>query len=145
MSTKPARPRPVSSDSSEFERLAPLIDVALFESGEHETRAYVWQQIESGHAQLWPGRKSVAVTQVCGHSTGQKTLNIWLAAGDMAELRTMLALGEQWARSIGCDRMELTGRKGWERALPDYDLTAVTLTKELDGPEETDADRTPRG
>jgi hypothetical protein len=38
---------------------------------------------------------------------------------------------ECWAKSQGCDAMELQARPGWKKALPDYDMTHVYLEKEL--------------
>jgi hypothetical protein len=38
---------------------------------------------------------------------------------------------EHWARSQGCDAMELQARPGWMKALPDYDMTHVILEKRL--------------
>jgi len=38
---------------------------------------------------------------------------------------------EMWARSVGADGLEILGRKGWARVLPDdYSLTQVVMRKE---------------
>ena len=59
--------------------------------------------------------------------------DIWVAGGDLKELVDLKNERiEPIARSMSCDRMIITGRKGWEKVLTDYRLTAVKLMKELD-------------
>lgn len=38
---------------------------------------------------------------------------------------------ETFARNEGCQKIRLSGRKGWERVFPDYSTTCVTLEKRL--------------
>ena len=38
---------------------------------------------------------------------------------------------EDWIKRIGCKRITLTGRKGWLRVLPDYELQTITMVKTL--------------
>lgn len=77
----------------------------------------VEELIFGGNAHFWPGLRSAAVTQWVHYPTG-KTLNVWLAGGDLNELvNDMLPAGEVWAKERGCTRVLLYGRKGWERAL----------------------------
>jgi hypothetical protein len=38
---------------------------------------------------------------------------------------------ESWARTMGCYAIEIVGREGWQRVLPDYKRTAVVLEKPL--------------
>lgn len=71
--------------------------------------------LDEGKYQLWPGERSVAVTEVIRHPT-ERTCHIWLAGGDLDELRTMFPACERWARHIGCARMTIVGRDGWGRA-----------------------------
>jgi hypothetical protein len=77
-----------------------------------------------GRALLWPGAKSAAVTEF------NKDLHIWLAGGDLGELKRMEQSAEAHAREWGCDRMTIIGRKGWERALPGYRRVTL-LVKDL--------------
>lgn len=57
---------------------------------------------------------------------------IWIAAGKGVEhSHSMLQEIERWFKSMGCVRAEISGRKGWERVLPDYQVSSVTLRKEL--------------
>jgi hypothetical protein len=57
-----------------------------------------------------------------------RVCRIWLAGGDMAELTTeMLPQVEAWAKANGCTRMEIVGRKGWKRVLPEYSEPPQTV------------------
>jgi hypothetical protein len=38
---------------------------------------------------------------------------------------------EQYARDEGCARMRIEGRRGWQRALPEYQRTGVILERRL--------------
>jgi hypothetical protein len=57
---------------------------------------------------------------------------VWIAAGQGLEhARSFLSEVERWFKSKGCSRVDIAGRRGWERALPDYEFRAVVLSKEL--------------
>jgi hypothetical protein len=73
--------------------------------------------VQSDHAQLWAGKRSVVVTRV-NDFTRARLATIWLAGGDMDELvGTMLPQIETWARENGCSELALAGRKGWQRVM----------------------------
>ncbi len=38
---------------------------------------------------------------------------------------------EPWAKNLGCEKMELIGRKGWLKWLPDYELQEIVMVKSL--------------
>lgn len=55
-----------------------------------------------------------------------------LCAGDMGSLSRILdarILIEDYGRQLGADIIEVAGRRGWERVLPDYTPAAVILRK----------------
>lgn len=56
---------------------------------------------------------------------------VWLAAGTALEqgLRFFAAEIEPWLFEQGCEWIEVQGRKGWRKMLPDYDEPAVVLRK----------------
>ena len=56
---------------------------------------------------------------------------IWLAGGNLEELMRAEKSISVWAKSHGCDAMEINGRIGWKRQLKDYTATSVVLTKDL--------------
>ena len=38
---------------------------------------------------------------------------------------------ERWAKAAGCHRIEVVGRKGWARVLPDFRIKNVTFVKDI--------------
>lgn len=69
------------------------------------------REIAAGRAWFVPGQKAAAVVQFTTDA------NFWLAGGDLGEILERMPGVEAWARDLGCDRMTLIGRKGWERVL----------------------------
>jgi hypothetical protein len=102
------------SDEEDFERLRHHVAAALeYSGGTHEIED-IAEGIRRGQFQLWSGRDSAVVTEICVYPQ-LKDLHYFLAGGDLDELRLMRPLIEQWGKSIGCSRVSLAGRKGWER------------------------------
>lgn len=92
----------------------------------------VAREIIDGKAQHWRGEKSEIVTEIKSFPL-MKVCRIWLAGGDMDELvNVMLPDVEAWAKDNGCARVEIVGRKGWKRALPEYREPYAVLHKELE-------------
>lgn len=117
-----------------WEQSAPFLQDALDRSGNEYTLEQVRARVEdpSGRTQWWPGQRSAAVTEIV--QVGDKlVLNCWLAGGDLGELRDMIDAAELFARRLGCDSVQVSGRKGWVRALRDkgYEPIAYTVEKEL--------------
>lgn len=88
--------------------------------------------LESGQASLYAGRQSAMLVEVVEYPQW-RGLHIFLAGGDLDELRGMLPLLEAAAKSAGCTKIGLTGRPGWVRALKTcgYAHKAAVVEKEL--------------
>lgn len=56
---------------------------------------------------------------------------LWLGAGDLRLITSVHGIVENWFRSMGCKYVQVTGRRGWKKSLPDYDEIAVILVKTL--------------
>lgn len=89
--------------------------------------------IESKKAQLFIFRGeeilSAWVTSV-ENSPSQKWLRIlWAGGKEMDKWFHFLYSIEQWAKSIGCEKVVVIGRVGWEKKLTDYRKTAVIFEK----------------
>jgi hypothetical protein len=83
--------------------------------------------------QLWPGDSSVVVTEVIVYPQ-LRDLHFFLAGGNLDELKQIHQIIENWGRSVGCTRVTLAGRRGWERTfLKDkgYEPQWFILSKEL--------------
>lgn len=94
--------------------------------------------VERGTYQLWAvlddaGRDpmAVVVTEVIAYPLSRVCVVRGLAGHDRGKWMHHLAEIEDWARSHGCARMEVRGRKGMAKVLPDYKLTSVFLEKAL--------------
>ena len=42
-----------------------------------------------------------------------------------------IATVERWARGIGCDAIQIEGRRGWAKVYTDYEEVYTTFQKEL--------------
>ena len=102
------------SEEEEFERLRHHMAAALEYSGGTHKVEDIAEGIRRGQFQLWPGKNSVVVTEIIVYPQ-LKDLHYFLAGGDLDELRLMRPIIESWGKEIGCSRVSLAGRKGWER------------------------------
>lgn len=87
-------------------------------------------ELEAGRAQFWPLERSAAVTRI--HDYPQASvLRIWLAGGDMQDLLANVWRLEEYAKETNCTAIEIEGRKGWERVMPDFELVSVILRRHV--------------
>lgn len=92
------------------------IDAALAYSGGVPTHTFedIRDMVAAGRLQFWPGPHSVGITEI--QATPQRrTLNIFLAGGDLVELEAMLPEVMAWGTAQGCTHSIMIGRRGWER------------------------------
>lgn len=119
----------------EFERTWPWLEAAINTIDEPtHTKDHIWQRLEAGRAQLWPLSQSAVVTEIVGYDNGIQHLRLWLAGGDLDELRAFVPQLEAFGRDNGCSKVVIIGRKGWTRALASQGYSepkTVTLTKDL--------------
>jgi len=74
----------------------------------------------------------VALTEIVVKPSGRKALNIHVAGHDHREWVRLLTELEEYGKSLGADKVEVIGRTGWERSLPDYQKARLALfSKEL--------------
>lgn len=114
-------------------RCAPWLDAALAYAGRSHALSDVRTLVETGEAQLWAGERAAMVTLV-EDEPRERRLLIWLAGGALDELVGRLRpQAERWAKHMGCRRVLVVGRPGWERALaPEgYAPLARIIAKEL--------------
>jgi hypothetical protein len=63
---------------------------------------------------------------------GQKFCVIWACGGrEKDRWLPLISVIEKFAKDEGCASIRVYGRKGWGRALPDYNLISITLEKAL--------------
>lgn len=117
---------------SELERCRVWIEAALEHSGGSHTFDDVAELIREGKAQLWPAPRGCAVTEIVVYPR-KRVLHIFLAGGELSQLRDMFSDAAEWAKAQGCEAMSLSGRVGWARAMaPDGWMTqAVVMERTL--------------
>lgn len=118
--------------AAEWQRCAPFIQRAVERTDGAFDIEYVREGVLSGDAQLWPGQNSAVVTRIETHPSGLKACLLWLAGGDdLAELKKLETAISAWAKRMGCERMEIIGRRGWLKALSDYREGSTVLVRDL--------------
>lgn len=120
----------MSGFEAEWARCAPWVQAALDYAGGTHRLGDVRDAVLSGEAQFWPGERSAVVTEVVVYPRA-KAVRFWLAGGDLGELKAMEKAVVAWAKGQGCDRAEILGRGGWERALEGYARTCVALGRSI--------------
>jgi hypothetical protein len=87
--------------------------------------AYLWLAIESGAV------LAAAVTQVTQQQDHRLCTIVACGGRDFARWGNLIEGLEDYARAENCARMEIAGRPGWLRRLPDYRLAQIVIRKEL--------------
>jgi len=117
-----------------LEEARPLIDAGLVYTGGTHLFEDVAADIAAGRMQFWSSARSICITEIL-QSPRKKVFNVWLAAGDLGELRQMYPAVELWARQQGCTIATFTGRPGWTRtflsAEEGWTQTLAVMTKDL--------------
>ena len=96
-----------------FQKVEKILEPALEYDNTHNMQD-VADCIDSCTMQLWPGTNSAVVTQVQNFPR-MKVLHIFLAGGNLEELETLTPHIQKFAEYMGCQKITLTGRKGWSR------------------------------
>jgi hypothetical protein len=87
--------------------------------------AYLWVAIEAGAV------LAAAVTQVTQQDDQRLCTIVACGGRDFARWGGRIAGLEDYARAENCARIEIAGRPGWRRRLPDYRLAKIVIRKEL--------------
>ena len=105
---------------------------ALEHSGGSHTFQNIVDSVQQEVMQFWPMEKSCLVTEVINYPN-IKCLHIFLAGGDLQEIKSINNTLEFLCQEIGADYISLSGRRGWIKALADigYELSHVTLAKKV--------------
>jgi hypothetical protein len=90
-------------------------------------------QLRAGLKQLWGCQSDQRIVGVCLTRVAGTTCEVCGAVGSASkdEILTVYREIEAWAASLGCTRMRVTGRRGWQRVLKGFEQTGVILEKDL--------------
>ena len=119
-----------------WEEVAPLLEkVKEHTEGEFETDDYL-EPLTHGDMHLWIATeysdvKAAMVTQIVAYPQKQILRVILIAGEDFKRLYQFNDMIESFAIRAGCSGMELWGRKGWKKLLPDWESNYIVYTKDL--------------
>lgn len=115
--------------SDELERCKPWIEAALGRSMGTHAFADIAAATYTGDMQLWPGPDAAMVTEIATFPR-KKVVHVIAAGGSMAGVKALQEQVAEWGKSIGCDMITATGRKGWTRVF-DHTRVDVILSRDL--------------
>jgi hypothetical protein len=98
--------------------------------------ADVAADVRGANAYLWLGVDgntiiAAAVTKVTQDDGGRLCTIVACGGHDWRKFGPLIAGLEAYARAEGCAAIEICGRPGWRRRLPDYRLAKVVIRKKL--------------
>jgi hypothetical protein len=94
----------------------------------------VEERLFTGNAVLWiayNGSPRAAGVTWIEEFPQCRDLNMAFAGGDMKSIQGLVKMGEDYAKSEGCQGIRCYGRRGWAKALPGYKEISTISRKEL--------------
>lgn len=120
-----------------WDKVAPMLsEVTKHSEGELDVDDF-FDYISSGHMDLWIAIEDSKiimsmVTQVVKYPQKQILRVIAISGERFKETHdNFIDMVESFAIRIGCSALELWGRKGWKKLLPDWKDSYIVYTKEL--------------
>lgn len=128
-----AQPIPATELPIVWDKIESLIRRATERDHGRTSPETVKADLEAETALLWvsPDLSAVAVTTTETHPTGLKSLVIRYAAGNGGDFNRKMVDFEEYARALGCDAIEIYGRRGWLRALDGFEEDMTVMRKSL--------------
>jgi len=118
---------------TEMARVRPFLEPALDYGGRTHNYTDIVNGVVAGRFHLWPTDGSAMITEFHDYPL-KKYLHIFLAGGDLDEIKGNHDMVVDFAKAMGCVGLTLTGRPGWIKALADLGFGADGLryvTKEF--------------
>jgi len=119
-----------------WEEVAPLLaKVAPHTEGELHPDDYM-EPLTHGDMQLWvvvEDKRVIAalVTQIIPYPQKKILRLISLAGEEFNKIKNFLEMVESFAVKCECSGLEMWGRKGWKKLLPDWKDSYIVYTKDL--------------
>ena len=115
-----------------------LLTVSQHAEGEMEPDDYL-ESLTHGDMQLWTASEEkkiflAMVTQIVPYPQ-KKVLRVIAISGERFKEahKHFNDVVETFALRVGCSSMELWGRKGWKKMLPEWKDSYIVFTKDLQG------------
>jgi hypothetical protein len=103
---------------NEMTRVRPVLEPALDYGGNTHDYIDIVNGVVTGQFHLWPTANSALITEFHNYPN-KKFLHIFLAGGDLEEIKGNHDIVVEFAKTMGCNGLTLTGRPGWIKALAD--------------------------
>ena len=119
-----------------WEEVAPLLNrVKEHSEGEAAPDDFL-EPLTHGHMQLWIATEdkqmhSAMITQIIVYPQKKVLRVISIAGSDFKRLYEFNDMVESFAIKTGCSGMELWGRRGWKKLLPDWESNYIVYSKDL--------------
>ena len=113
-----------------------LAKAAVHSEGELEPEDFI-DPLSTGEMQLWVAYEdndnihAAMVTQFIQYPQKKILRIISLAGQNFEEIKSFQSMIEGFAIRYGCTAIEMWGRKGWKKLLPDWKDSYTVYTKEL--------------
>lgn len=91
------------------------------------------EMVENREAQVWcigQPIECVLLTKIENTKEHRYGL-LWLGSGDLRLVESVNSIVENWFRAMNCKYVQVIGRRGWKKYLPDYEETSINLVKQL--------------
>lgn len=102
----------------EMARVRPFLEPALSYGDNTHNYIDIVNGVVSGQFHLWPTANSAMITEFHNYPN-KRFLHIFLAGGDLEEIKGNHDMVVEFAKTMGCHGLTLTGRPGWIKALAD--------------------------
>ena len=119
-----------------WEDVAPLLaEVSPHTEGEVDPDDYM-EPLTHGEMQLWVAIEdkkvhSAMITQIIPYPQKKILRIISLAGSEFGKLYNFIDMVESFASQCECSALEMWGRKGWKKLLPDWKDSYIVYTKDL--------------
>ena len=112
-----------------------LARVTTHTEGELEADDYI-EPLNEGEMQLWIASEdnkvhSAMITQIVPYPQKKVLRIISLAGSEFAKIYAYLDMVESFALRTDCTALEMWGRKGWKKLLPEWKDSYIVFTKDL--------------
>ena len=105
------------------------------------TMESVQTRLNNNSAKLFHNKTALIIAELLEYPLAKVT-NIWMGAGDLNGVKSLLPEVESYAKKMDCSRLEFTGREGWKRLNEDgvspkkynqhnWIIKSVVMKKEL--------------
>lgn len=92
------------------------------------------EQLKGALRQLWGYHEDGKVIGLTITRMAGKTCEIVAAVGkqtNAGQIEETYREIERWAKSVGCERIRVIGRRGWLRKFPEFQQTGIVMEKDL--------------